>query len=169
MYDVYLGLGSNLGDRLEYLRHAVHEIEKIAIVVQASSVYEAEPVEMSSPNQFLNMALHIRTDCWPAQLLHKLTYIEKKLGRAPSTHLKDREIDIDILIYDGLYYEDHELHVPHSSFEKRRFALVPLNELAPMVQHPLTGGTITTLLVQCKDKGKVQKINDSIAILNQQH
>ena len=78
MYDVFIGLGANLGDRFASLQHALSEIEKIAEVVQTSSIYETEPIGMNSVHQFLNMALKIRTDFEPQLLLHKLKYIEKK-------------------------------------------------------------------------------------------
>jgi 2-amino-4-hydroxy-6-hydroxymethyldihydropteridine diphosphokinase len=159
MYDVFIGLGSNLGERLEMLQRAIQEIGKISKIEAASSVYETEPSGMNSTHQFLNMAVKIRTEVEPPHLLHKLKAIEKKLGRTPSTHLKDREIDIDILLYDGLYFEDHELHVPHLALAQRRFALTTLNDIAPMVKHPLAGTTIKTLLKHCPDTSGASKLD----------
>lgn len=169
MYDVFIGLGANIGDRFASLQRAVSEIEKIVEVVQTSSVYETEPVGMNSVHQFFNIALKIRTDFEPQQLLHKLKYIEKKLGRSPSTHLKDREIDIDILLYDDLYLEDPEVHVPHPALAQRLFVLTPLQEIAPMVKHPVTGTTVKNMLSHCPDKSTIQKTEQHLTLLHQHH
>ena len=152
MYHVFLGLGSNLGDRLKYLNSAVLEIQTFAEIERVSSVYECEPVEMDSTNLFFNIALGIRTLHQPQGLFLRLKEIEKQLGRNSAEHGKDRTIDIDILLYRGLSYYDDDLNVPHPRIELRRFVLEPLNEIAPTEIHPIVDKTIAVLLQSCKDR-----------------
>lgn len=152
MYTVYLGLGSNLGDRLEHLSQAMQELSLIAEVRALSSVYETEPVGMDVADPFFNMAACIITPDDPPLLLVHLKTIEKKLGRKRHSHMQSRTIDIDILLYRGFAYDDHTVRVPHPSLQQRRFALEPLHEIAPTAIHPLLEKTIATLLRQCRDR-----------------
>lgn len=162
MYNVYLGLGSNLGNRLENLSHAVEEITQIAAVHSISSIYETEPVNMDEGGDFYNMAMGISTVDDPPLLIVKLKRIEKKLGRNIPSHNEPRMIDIDILLYRGLAYEDHTIRVPHPELEQRRFALEPLNEIAPTAVHPILEKTVATLLRHCRDRHKVERTPHSI-------
>ena len=160
MCRVFLGLGSNLGDRLQHLSDAVREINHMAKIQSISSVYRTEPFGMKSDHEFYNAAIEIETLLDPPDLLQKLKNIEKKLGRSPHTHMKDREIDIDILLYSNLYYEEHTSHsieVPHPDLVNRKFALIPLNEIASVVLHPIYGEAIGTLLHRCKDRSVVER------------
>ncbi len=154
MYSAYLGLGSNLGNRLEILSRAVEEISKIASVNSMSSVYETEPVGMPD-GLFYNMAIGIQTPDDPPLLLVKVKSIERKLGRRHTARLEPRLIDIDILLYRGFAYDDHTVRVPHPMLEHRRFALEPLSEIAPTAVHPTMEKTVATLLRQCRDSHKV--------------
>ena len=155
MYTVYLGLGSNLGDRLGNMSKAIEELSAMASIIEVSSVYETEPVGMKSENPFLNMAMGVLTPDDPPLLLVHLKKIEKKLGRKARTHLEPRLIDIDILLYRGLAYEDHTVRVPHPALEHRRFALEPLNEIAPTAVHPILEKTVASLLRACYDRHRV--------------
>src|SRR6266705_3549022 len=98
MFRVFLGLGSNLGDRLSYLTRTIAEIKAIAIVNSTSSIYETEPVGMESENFFYNMAIEIETESQPPELLRRIKNIERKIGRKSRARMSDREIDIDILL-----------------------------------------------------------------------
>jgi len=162
MYQVYLGIGSNLGNRLENLSRAIEEIASIATIESTSSIYETEPVDIVNCENFLNMAISIRTEDDPPLLLARLKKIEKKLGRKQQTHLEARIIDIDILMYRGFAYEDNTVKVPHKELANRRFALEPLCEIAPTAVHPSLEKTIATLLRNCRDNHKVIKTEHQV-------
>jgi 2-amino-4-hydroxy-6-hydroxymethyldihydropteridine diphosphokinase len=136
---------------------ALIELREIGEIVICSAVYETQPAGMLSSNPFYNMAVELMTPFNPPRLLHAVKAIEKKLGRTPSTHLKDREIDIDILLYEHLYYEEQELQVPHPHLSERRFALVPLCDVASRVTDPFTGATMEQLMKKCVDTSTVTK------------
>jgi len=157
MYTVYLGLGSNSGDRAGHLSRAVEELGAVAAVDAISSIYETVPVDMESDEPFYNMAVGISTTDDPPLLLRKLKTIEKRMGRKLPSHLEPRVIDIDILLYRGLAYEDHMVRVPHPKLELRRFVLEPLNEIAPTAVHPLLEKTVAWLLRGCHDHHRVTK------------
>ncbi len=163
MYHVYLSLGSNIGDRSAFLAKAVEEIGAIASVSEVSSVFESEPVGMlDDGGPFYNMAVGIRTSDDPPLLMVQLKKIEKKLGRKNATHLLSRNIDIDIILYRGLAYEDHTVTVPHPMLQYRRFVLEPLCEIAPTAVHPGLEKTIATLLRNCHDKHSVVKLDSAV-------
>lgn len=155
MYRVYLGLGSNVGPRLEQLSAAVAAIGQIAHVCALSPVYETEPVGMEGADDFLNMALEIETEDDPPLLLVKLRKVEKTMGRKPATHNRSRIIDIDILLYRGMAYDDPIVRVPHPRLHQRRFVLEPLNDIAPTALHPTMEKTIAWLLRNCRDHHRV--------------
>lgn len=157
MYCVYLGLGSNIGDRAGHLSRAVEELGAVATVDTISSIYETVPVEMETEESFFNMAVGISTTDDPPLLLRKLKKIEKQMGRKLPSHMEPRVIDIDILLYRGLAYQDHMVRVPHPKLEFRRFALEPLNEIAPTALHPLLEKTVAWLLRGCHDNHRVTK------------
>lgn len=155
MYHVYLGLGSNVGTRYEHLATAVGRIAQAARLTAVSSVYETEPVGMEGADDFLNMAVGIETEDDPPLLLAKLRNIEKAMGRKPSSRAIPRIIDIDILLYRGMTYDDHMVRVPHPRLHLRRFALEPLNEIAPAALHPALEKTVSWLLRHCRDPHRV--------------
>ncbi|TLY33259.1 MAG: 2-amino-4-hydroxy-6-hydroxymethyldihydropteridine diphosphokinase [Ignavibacteria bacterium] len=162
MYRVFLGLGSNLGDRLGSLSKATQTIEQAMPVRAISSVYETEPVGMEPGHQFYNMALQVETDLNPAELIRLLKSIEKKLGRKQRPPMTDREIDIDILLYDGFSYADDVVRVPHPRLETRRFVLEPLKEIAPLVIHPTRNQTVASLLRGCRDLSRVVRTDQHV-------
>ncbi len=162
MYRVYLGLGSNLGDRLGNLTAAVDGIGEIARVVSVSSVYESEPVGMEGVTDFLNMAVAVDTTDDPPLLLVKLKKIEKHLGRKSRGHMLPRTIDIDILLYRGMAYEDGMVKVPHPELHNRRFALEPLHEIAPTAVHTTMEKTAGWLLRNCRGSHRVVKTPHSV-------
>ncbi len=159
MFRVFLGLGSNIGDRVQYLSDAVTKIGSIAKPMIMSSIYETEPVGMNDSNSFYNLAIEISTDKLPATLIQNLKDIEMTLGRTPSTHMKPREIDIDILLYSGFIYRDNNVEVPHPEMTHRRFVLEPLDEIAPQLVHPVLHQTIETLFARCPDTHTITRTN----------
>jgi 2-amino-4-hydroxy-6-hydroxymethyldihydropteridine diphosphokinase len=158
MFRVFLGLGSNIGDRVQYLTKAISMIEQIGTIEQISSVFETEPVGMSDANSFYNLKVELSTEKQPRLLLKSLKEIETNLGRSSSSHMKPREIDIDILLVDGYIYKDEYLEIPHAELANRRFVLEPLNEIAPYVVHPVLHQTVSTLLTHCTDNHTVKRI-----------
>ena len=151
MYRVFLGLGSNVGNREEYLNRAAVAISRLpeTRVVWFSSVYETEPYGNAEQSKFLNAAAEIETALYPPQLLAALKQIETETGRKSSEHWGPREIDIDILLYDALVFSDASVTVPHADLEHRRFVLVPLREIAPDLVHPVTGLTVEEMAAAC--------------------
>ncbi len=158
-YRVFLGLGSNLGERHQQLNRAVAEVKNIPStrIVWASSVYETSPYGNPDQPAFLNAAVEIETELLPAELLAELKAIETRLGRKAAERWAPREIDLDILLYDGLVANEPEVAVPHPDLEKRRFVLIPLQELDPDVVHPVNGMTASELAAACRDTGRVVK------------
>lgn len=144
---VYLGLGSNVGKRMENLEKALGYIAQRMRVVAKSSVYETEPVGNTSQPRFLNMVCEVKTALTPEALLVLAKGIEKKMGRTPN-HPKDspRTMDIDILFYGDQVLSDPNLIIPHPRISKRAFALIPMNEIAPDFVDPSTDKTIAVLL-----------------------
>ena len=139
MTTVYLGLGSNIGDRFEQLNQAVRNIAVRGIEVDAvSSAYETEPVgEILDQPDFLNAAVRIETALEPEALLDQLKEIEAEQGReAGRPRHSPRAIDIDLLLYGDLEYETDRLRLPHREVLSRRFVLVPLLELDPDLATP---------------------------------
>ena len=158
MKKVFLGLGSDLGDREDNLRQVVKVLGKSAGKITAvSPVYETEPVGFRGKGDFLNMVICIETFLSPPALLEKLMLTESQLGRIRSeTRNISRIIDIDILLYGNEVINESSLIVPHPRMHERRFVLVPLNDIAPDLVHPVTGKTISELLAVCRDKGRIR-------------
>lgn len=150
MAEVYVSLGTNLGDKDNNLRTAVRLMqERIGKVISLSSFYETAPWGFQSEHSFLNAAACIETRLSPEQLLLVTQQIERELGRTQKSSgnvYKDRLIDIDLLMYDNLQIHADQLVLPHPLMTERRFVLEPLAEIASETIHPVTGKTIRELL-----------------------
>lgn len=146
MATVYLGLGTNLGDRFANLRAAVAALGAVAEVEALSRVYETAPLYVTDQPAFLNMAARARTRLDPASLLRRLKAIEDELGRVAAVRYGPRLIDLDILLYDQIVLNEAELTIPHPRLPERRFALAPLADIAAKTLHPLAGTTIGRML-----------------------
>jgi len=158
-YRVFVGLGSNVGDRAGMLNRAGQELVRIAglNVVAWSPVYETDPVGKTDQPKFLNAVCELRTGLAPAELMRELLSIEERLGRTRGERWGPREIDLDILLYDGVVQDGPGVTVPHPELERRRFVLVPLRELDPDLVHPISGMTIRELADACSGQGRVQR------------
>ena len=137
IHQVFLGLGSNLGDRDDNIQKAISLIgERVGTVLRQSSLIETEPWGFESENKFLNGVILCETQLTPRQLLKVTKKIERDLGRkkkSASSHFshlyKDRPIDIDILLYDDLTIDEPDLKIPHPLMQQRDFVMIPLNEI----------------------------------------
>lgn len=160
MENVYFLLGANLGDRVETLQQATVLIQKrVGPVKQQSSLYETAPWGLTDQPTFLNQALVVETALEPAFVLIQTQAIEQELGRVRLEKWGARVIDIDILYYDQLVLHTETLTIPHPYLHLRRFALVPLAELAPGFFHPVLQQTTLELLANCTDTGDVTIFN----------
>lgn len=156
---VYLGLGSNLGDRPANLRRAVEAIGELAAteVVSVSSLYETEPRMYAKQPDFLNACASIRTRLEPRKLLEELLAIEQAMGRTRRVDNGPRTLDVDILLYGQLIIDQPGLQIPHPGVAERAFVLVPLAQIASEVAHPSLDETIGELLEACPDRGWVRQ------------
>jgi len=133
----FIGLGSNLGDRAQYLKEAISALEGPEIkIVAGSRIYETEPWGVMDQPQYWNQVIEIETTHEPIDLLHVCQGIEHQLGRERKVHWGPRTIDIDLLIYDNRANESEELRLPHPYIEERAFVLAPLREIAPTLVLP---------------------------------
>ena len=144
-HEVYLGLGSNLGDRDALLRAALDALSSVVAIDRVSSVYDTAPMLLSEQPRFHNVACAGRTALAPHDLLRKAKAIEAGLGRTPGMRYGPRPIDIDILLYDRLILETPDLVVPHPGMAERAFVLFPLCEIAPELVHPVLGTPVCAL------------------------
>ena len=159
MKTIYLLTGGNLGDREESLRQAAGGISRQAGEIFAvSGLYETAPWGIADQPLFLNQAIGIHTMLPPIQLLDRLQELERKIGRVRAERYGPRVIDIDILLYDNEQIDVPRLRVPHPLLPERRFALMPLAEIAPALIHPVSGMPIAGLLAACDDPLRVHKL-----------
>lgn len=152
MRKVYVGLGSNLGNREKYLVSAINRIDSCReiCVVNKSSFYETKPVGGSPQPDYVNCVIELDTEIEPQSLLEEFKGIELELGRKPGIRWGPRVIDIDILLYGNKVINDSNLKIPHESMHKRIFVLEPLCEISPDFKHPVLRKTIFELLKELK-------------------
>ena len=161
MKTVYIGFGSNLGNRLENIKTAISYLsnEKDVEIVNISSVYESEPMYNMDQNDYFNVVAEIKTEVTPTQLLKVLKDIEKKMGRGFDVPKNSsRIIDLDIEFFDDIELDLNNLVIPHPLLYERLFVLEPLNELNKNFVCCKTGKSVKLLLVECTDNSNIRKV-----------
>lgn len=146
-HQVYLSIGSNMGDKNQHIQNALDALRQKKRIkdVKMSSLIVTKPYGGVEQDDFLNGAISLKTQLSPSDLLTFLHKIEASEGRERLIHWGPRTLDLDILFYDKLVYEDEDLIIPHVDMENRSFVLEPLCELAPNFRHPILNKTITQL------------------------
>ncbi|BCU53217.1 2-amino-4-hydroxy-6-hydroxymethyldihydropteridine diphosphokinase [Staphylococcus auricularis] len=159
MVHAYLGLGSNVGDRVAQLEEAIRLLNEAdnVTVTQRSSIYETEPVGYVDQPQFLNQCVEVETSLTPNALLEVCQYIEQQLHRVRTIRWGPRTLDVDILLYDDKIIKEDDLTVPHPRMLERSFVLIPLNEIAADVIEPQSQQSIQSF-VEADDS--VKKFKD---------
>ena len=159
MAEVFILLGGNVGDKRKIFTKTREMInDRIGNLTKSSSIYVTEPWGFDS-ELFWNQALLVETRLLPLEILDVTQLIETTMGRIKtSKYYEPRTMDIDLLFYNGLLMDTPRLTLPHPKIAERRFALVPLNEIAPERRHPVTGRTISDMLISCTDPLKVEKL-----------
>ncbi|MBK9709955.1 MAG: 2-amino-4-hydroxy-6-hydroxymethyldihydropteridine diphosphokinase [Kouleothrix sp.] len=153
---VYIGLGSNLGDRVANLRLAVQRLSAIVKIEKASQLYVAAPLGYVRDDAFVNAVIKASTTMKPMELLEMMQAIEIAMGRRSGVQYGPRPIDLDLLFYDAIQIETRKLTVPHPRIPQRAFVLKPLAEIAPNLMHPVLYYTVSQLLQDTEDADQVQ-------------
>lgn len=159
MLPIYIGLGSNLGDRAGNLLLAIRSMLDAGLTVtRLSQIYETEPVETFPQQSFLNMIAELDSAALtnPAEVMKRLLNVERLLGRTRDIAKGPRTIDLDLLLYGGEICDMPELALPHPRLHLRRFVLIPLAELAPQLVHPTLHQTVVQLLETLDDDSDVK-------------
>ena len=157
---VYIALGSNKGNKLQYLQYAVDAIfENIGLVSKISKVYTAPALGFEG-DDFYNACIKVETELKPKKILKELQAIESRLGRVAKINsgYESREIDLDILFYNDEIIKEKILLIPHPELHKRRFVLQPLLDIAKELEHPVLNKNIELLLEACMDKSVIEPI-----------
>ena len=146
IHTAYVALGSNLGDKEANLRRALELLEERGVeVVKTSSFICTEPYGVTDQPQFLNGVCEVRTSLVPLALLHTLLEVEQEMGRVRLRHWGERNIDLDLLLYEDVVMDTEELKLPHPDMQNRDFVLLPLAEIAPELVHPILQKSIEEL------------------------
>ena len=151
-------LGTNVGDRSAQLERARNTLNEAGTILKASAVYQTQPWGLEKQPEFYNQAVLLETTLAPEQLLTFLKASELRLGRVPGEPWGPRLIDMDILFMDNLEIQSAEMTIPHPRVRERRFALVPLNEIASDWIDPVSGLTVARLTEACTDPLEVSRL-----------
>lgn len=146
MSEIYLSLGSNIGDRQKFISQAIDRLSKQIDIIQSSQIYETKPWGKIDQQIFLNMCLFAKTNLSAEDLMIFAKNVETNIGRSHSEKWGPREIDIDILFYGDEIIDSNELKIPHPHLAERAFVLVPLNEIASNLIHPTLNKKISELM-----------------------
>jgi len=156
----YLSLGSNMNNPCAQLKEAIERLKKLGIVVQVSSFYKTEPLELKEQSWFINCSLRFNTNLDPKSLMYACLRIEQEMGRRRTERKGPRAIDIDLLLFNNEVMDEPDLQLPHPAMQHRRFVLAPLAEIAPDAWHPGLHKTALELLQALGEGGGiVQKLD----------
>ena len=155
---IFLQLGSNMGEREEYLKNASELLAtEIGVIQKESKIYESVPWGVENQSNYLNQVLEIRSELSAEEVLERVLQIEDKIGRIRNEKWGERIIDIDVLLFNDSIVEKDGICIPHIHLHNRKFVLIPLNEVAPSFIHPKYNKTIAELLSECKDIESVEE------------
>jgi 2-amino-4-hydroxy-6-hydroxymethyldihydropteridine diphosphokinase len=159
-HTAYIGMGSNVGDKLFQCQKAISELLKIDShrLLARSSFYKTQPVGYASQDWFVNGVIEIETDLDAQGLFRSLKAVESRLGRQETFRWGPRTIDLDLLFYDDEQSQSEELRIPHPRLHERRFVLVPLAEINPLLMHPVLKKTVRELLDHLAEDQGVEKL-----------
>jgi 2-amino-4-hydroxy-6-hydroxymethyldihydropteridine diphosphokinase len=150
---IYVGLGSNLGDRRAWIEEAVDRMGLAGIrALKRSGLYETEPYKLMDQPPFLNLVVLCGTELKPRPLLERCLAIEREMGRERRERYGPRVIDLDILLYGNRVVDEPDLKIPHHDLENRFFVLVPLYDLDPKLRHPVSKKTVRELLAELETR-----------------
>ena len=161
--NIFLGLGSNQGERIDFLRKAIHQIDndEYCSVEKISSIYETKPYGVKEQDNFFNVVIKINSSYSLSELFQRLKLMEKEIGKMKLFRWGPREIDIDILFFDDLVYSDDKIIIPHKDFLNREFVLKPMQEISPEFIHPVVKKKIGEL-DDAKEKLIINKYNPDL-------
>ena len=162
MQNIYLGLGTNLGNRQTHLKKALYYIERLlGTIIATSNIYETQPWGIAEQPSFLNMVVEVQTYQSPQNTLSTILTIEQFIGRVRLTKWGSRAIDIDLLFYGEEVINEPNLKIPHPYIPQRNFVLVPLKEIAEDLLHPVLKVSIHELYTNCKDTLSCKRLLDN--------
>ena len=147
---VFLALGSNVGNKKQHIANAILALSKQISNIESAKLYETKPMYYEEQDMFVNTVIKGQTDLSPQELITFVKHIEKDLGRQKRFRNGPREIDIDILFYDQLIYENPDLIIPHPQISERKFVLEPFMDIDPDFFHPVLKKTIKELFTELK-------------------
>jgi 2-amino-4-hydroxy-6-hydroxymethyldihydropteridine diphosphokinase len=156
MHQVVLSIGGNLGDKELLIKKAVALLGKTGAITSVSSIYETEAWGSISEGNYLNQALVVLTERAPKDFLEQAQKIEIELGRTRGEKWGNRTMDVDLIYYDAIIYQDEKLIIPHPLMSERKFVLVPLVEIMPDFIHPVFQISNQELLLRCRDQSEVK-------------
>lgn len=161
---VFIGIGSNEGNKLNYIKSAVTLINDLAdcVIEKVSSIYETLPFGDVKQNNFFNAVIKISTSLSPQELFNELKIIEQKLGRIFREKWGPREIDLDILLFNDLIFSDEIITLPHKGIINRDFVLVPLIEIEPDLIHPVYKKKMTDFVSRLKIKNIINQLTEPL-------
>jgi 2-amino-4-hydroxy-6-hydroxymethyldihydropteridine diphosphokinase len=164
MTTVYIGLGSNVGDRIEHLRYALSHLQnkKGLKILRTSALYQTAPLGYEDQEWFVNAVVEGETSLAPLQLLELLQSIETKMGRDTPFRWGPRNIDLDLLIFGKRIVDEPDLTVPHPLADQRRFVMEPLAELAPEGMHPTRHKTFQEILEELGAAQEIKKMEEKL-------